>query len=255
MRKAFSKKKEDKPIGYATEAEAIRCCLICGKSVPPRYLSYNDRWISGECPCEAAVRRKQEEERFYLKRHQELLQYAYDWAGSSFSLREHAKKTFENYNQQRFPDAYNVVRHFATHAVGTLVLYGSYGTGKSHLLAALCNRRIRLGLESRFVPSLVLFSALQDCRQREDNTERLLSRMRTTPLLILDDIDKAHWTDYREEVYTDILEARSLRDLPTAVSTNKLQELASYIGGAAASRLKIGQISVEMFGSDYRERL
>ena len=44
-------------------------------------------------------------------------------------------------------------------------------------------------------------------------------------------------------------------ELPTAISTNRIDELADDVGSAVCSRLKVGQIAVEMRGADDREEM
>jgi hypothetical protein len=73
-----------------------------------------------------------------------------------------------------------------------------------------------------------------------------------TLLLDFDDVDKAKRTDFREEVYFNIIDKRVICGRPIAISTNRLNELDQFIGGACVSRLSIGQIALEMVGADYR---
>jgi hypothetical protein len=85
--------------------------------------------------------------------------------------------------------------------------------------------------------------------QVNEENQALLDRCVNTPLLVIDDIDKAKHTDAREEVYFTIIDARTNAALPTAISTNRIEDLADYVGGAVCSRLKVGQIAVEMTGA------
>lgn len=146
---------------------------------------------------------------------------------------------------------------FANDPFGVLVLHGTYGTGKTHLLAAVGNKVLRnkKPMESLFTTSPKLFGAIQDRIQRGEEYYSLIDSAVRTPLLIIDDIDKAKWTEFREEIYFSIIDDRIKDRKPIAISTNRLDELASFVGGAVCSRLKTCQIEAEMIGIDYREEI
>jgi DNA replication protein DnaC len=76
-----------------------------------------------------------------------------------------------------------------------------------------------------------------------------------TNLLVIYDLDKAKHSEFREEIYFEIIDERVKAGRPIAISTNRLDAIEDYVGGAVCSRLKIGQIPVEMRGVDYRENM
>src|SRR5437879_5446898 len=164
------------------------------------------------------------------------------------------QKTFENFDSRKQPKAYQSAKMFASYLKGTFVLDGTYGTGKTHLLAAICNAALRSEkpITSLFTTSATLFAAIQKRIGNNEDFQGLIQRAVLTPLLCLDDIDKTKWTEWREEIYFAIVDERTRRGLPIAISTNKLDDLHKYTGGAVASRLKIGQIPVVLIGEDYR---
>src|SRR5260221_380998 len=156
----------------------------------------------------------------------------------------------------RSPGAFQTVRDFMDLLAGSLVLHGPFGTGKTHLLAALCNHILK---EKKrpclFASAPNLFSAIQTRIQNDQDPSKLIYYAINAPLLALDDIDKLKPTDFRLDTYFEIIDGRVKAGRPTAISTNRLSELATFVGGAVASRLKIGQIAEEMIGVDYREGL
>lgn len=201
---------------------------------------------------------RQERERRERQQQQALrrkrIEDAYNWLFNSRSdviLRE---KTFSNFDASKQPQAYQITRDFLDIMQGTFILHGTYGTGKTHLLAALCNQLIDNGVSARFTTAPKLFAAIQK-GINQDGYEQIILRAIGTPLLIIDDIDKAHATEFRQEIYFDILDERVKHNRPTAISTNRLDDLGEIIGGASMSRLKIGQIALKMIGEDYRETL
>lgn len=191
--------------------------------------------------------RKEEEARLLRAR----FRSAYLWLGSTWG--DNLKtKTLENFDVSRQSEAVDAIHIFLRDLTGTLVLYGPFGVGKTHLLAALCNQLVHKGETPHFATSPNLFTAIQyRVRNNQDYNDILVSAS-TCNLLILDDIDKAKWSEFREEIYFAIIDTRVNRGLPTAISTNRLTELASFVGGAVASRLSVGQLAVAMKGEDYR---
>jgi DNA replication protein DnaC len=208
------------------------------------------------CPCQEKEKERKEKE----ERRQEWVgmqaSRIYSWLGSRWSDPSLAKKTFENFDAARQPEAYRLTQSYAANPDGTLVLYGTFGTGKTHLLAAVCNEAImKHGKTSLFATSPELFGAIQQKIAHNEDYYELVERAIKTPLLVIDDIDKSKWSEFREEIYFAIIDKRTKRELPTAISTNRLDQLASFVGGAVCSRLQIGQIAIPMDGEDYREEL
>lgn len=179
---------------------------------------------------------------------------AYLWLGSTWG--DGLKvKTLENFDATRQPEAVEALKIFSKDLTGTLIFYGSFGVGKTHLLAALCNQLVHAGETPRFATSPNLFAAIQHRMRNNQDYNDILVSASTSKLLILDDVDKAKWSEFREEIYFAIIDTRVNRGLPTALSTNRLTELAGFMGGAVASRLSIGQLAVEMKGEDYRPQV
>jgi len=74
-----------------------------------------------------------------------------------------------------------------------------------------------------------------------------------TPLLVIDDIDKARPTDFKMDTYFLILDERYKAKRPTIISTNREDSLAEYVGEAVAySRFMRKLTVIEMVGDDYR---
>lgn len=216
------------------------------------------RYHRGMCPCEREAQKKNRELReqhVRMRRVEALRSDTFGWLGKAWTDAGLEVKTFANFDQARQPEAFATVKSFQDIMRGTLVLHGSFGTGKTHLLAALCNTLHEQDKACLFANVTKLFAAIQDRVSRQASYVSLLNRAMYTPFLVLDDIDKAKATDFRQEIYFAIMDERTRRELPTAISTNRLAELENLVGGAVCSRFKIGQIGIEMTGSDYREEL
>jgi DNA replication protein DnaC len=207
------------------------------------------------CACELANRHKQREAEERREEREAHIKWTYEWLGPRWDDRALARKTFEVFDASRQPVAYESVRLFVLHMKGTLVLHGTFGTGKTHLLAALCNELRNCDKQSLFTTAPKLFGAINAMIANHEDYSPLLRRASRTPLLAIDDIDKAKHSPFREEIYFSIVDERVKRGLPIALSTNKLDDLEEFVGGAVASRLKVGQQPIEMVGDDYREGL
>jgi DNA replication protein DnaC len=227
----------------------------CGV-IQPRV--FNGKVFRRSCPCEDATHRRllhQEERRKWLREQED---YTFGWLGARWSDRPLLQKTLLNFEQERQPVAYEAVVAFAEEMSGTLILYGPFGTGKTHLLAALCNKirtREINPQSSRFVTAPKLFHAIQERIGLNEPSSSLIVQAIRAPLLVIDDIDKANPSAFREEVYFEIIDERTKAGRPLALSTNRMEDLALFVGGACASRLQIGQVAIEMAGSDYRRLL
>lgn len=227
-----------------------RECETCG-TVPP-YRLPSGRLIRGTCDCEREARR------LLIMRQQHQAWTAnqtldtYGWLGKDFTDLSYVDKLFETFQPERQQKAYNAAREFALDPVGNFVLYGDYGTGKTHLLAAICNELRCREVASRFCKASKLFHAMQQAIGHHEDSYILMRKAIGTPLLVFDDADKANPSEWRNEMILEIFDERATHGRPIALSTNKLTELARYIGGAACSRLSIGQIAVEMTGADFR---
>ena len=238
-------------IGSENRPEEPWECPQCGVIQPIRLPT--GRYIRRSCECERAARRQ------LLLREQRkawMTQQATDtfhWlTGAHNSDMPLVEKTFENFQAERQPEAFQTAREFAFDPQGVLVLYGSYGTGKTHLLAAICNELRLREVASRFVMAPKLHRAIADCYQHNEDTGPIMRKAIMTPLLVIDDVGASKWTETRQETYEMIIEERTKHNRPIALSTNHLDKLADFVGGRACSRLSIGQIAVEMTGPDFR---
>lgn len=241
--------------------EAIWTCPTCGV-IQPIQLSFYGSTRYARRPCTCEEKAKQEQEHALLLAEQRRVyqeaqsNHIYCWLGREWSDSSLREKTFEMFDPDLQPKAYDAAQVFTEDLKGTLVLYGTYGTGKTHLLAAICNDILkRRNIPSVFTSAPVLFRAIQARIAQNVGHEDIIKKAINARLLVIDDVDKANHTPARESIYFTIIDERVKAGRPIAISTNKLNELAQYVGGAACSRLKIGQIPVAMNGDDYRVSL
>ncbi len=111
---------------------------------------------------------------------------------------------------------------FAEDPKGWLVLLGESYCGKTHLAAAIGNYRIALGGQAILVEVLDLLDYLrQTFRPASDvSFDRRFYEIRTTPLLILDDLKESGTSSvWAEEKLYQILNYRYYANLPTVITS------------------------------------
>ncbi|MGZ3626538.1 MAG: DnaA ATPase domain-containing protein [Ktedonobacteraceae bacterium] len=232
-------------------AEKTWMCQTCGV-VPPIALA--DGWFARRlCRCERAAFDARQLHQLQEEQRQVRTALTYTWLGRAWSEPGLAAKTFATFRGERQPDAYELAQAFAAETVGTLALYGSYGSGKTHLLAAIANAVASSGRICRFASVVSLFDALQERIQIGQDYHELLRKAIEAPLLVLDDLDKLKPSEFREETLYKLLNGRCNAGLPLAISSNNApNDLERWVGSAGRSRLMQGLIPVPMNGPDYR---
>ncbi len=244
-------------------AEKTWTCPTCG-IVPP--LAFADGWYARRpCACERAAREAEETRQLAAELALARQALTYTWLGRAWAEPALASNTFATFQRERQPVAVATTRAFveavvqeppqavATRPQVTLALYGSYGTGKTHLLAAIANAVSAAGRSCRFASTTLLFGAIQERLAHKMDYLDLYRRAIAAPLLLLDDVDKLKPSEFREETLYTILNGRSVAGLPLAITSNRPpDELTPWVGGAGCSRLMAGLIPVPMEGPDYR---
>jgi DNA replication protein DnaC len=134
-------------------------------------------------------------------------------------MREYERLSSED--QQTLQKAFNAATQFAEEPQGWLVLIGGYGTGKTHLAAAIGNYRRAMGEEPIFV---VVPDLLDHLRAAFSPTslvsyDRRFEEVRSAPLLILDDLGTQSATPWAREKLYQLLNYRYNAKLPTVITT------------------------------------
>jgi DNA replication protein DnaC len=240
-------------MSYSTQARGIGdpACPVCGGL---GYVSYDlpdDHPDFGKLfPCECSQGRQYDER---LARLRQL--------GGLETLAEKRLDTFNpdgiglnEVERTNLRNAFETVLAYAEDPHGWLVLRGGYGAGKTHLAAAIANRRLELGYEAVFVSVPDLLDHLRATYRSElDETyNSRFEQVRNTPLLVLDDLGVESPTNWAMEKLYQIFNHRYNAGLATVVTTNhELEDLERRL----RSRLSdpdLPSVVVSITARDYR---
>lgn len=122
--------------------------------------------------------------------------------------------------------AFETARTFAEDPEGWLLFTGSYGSGKTHLAAAIAHERLMHGEPALFmvVPDLLDHLRATFSPNSEVSYDELFEQVRTTPLLILDDLGAQSASQWAQEKLFQLLNHRYNAHLPTVITTNQRLE-------------------------------
>jgi DNA replication protein DnaC len=118
--------------------------------------------------------------------------------------------------------AYDRARAYAEDVNGWLLFQGSYGSGKTHLAVAIANHRLSLGEKVLFITVPDLLDHLRATYGPTSQVEydELFDRVRTFPLLVLDDLGTESATSWAQEKLYQLINHRYLHRLATVITTN-----------------------------------
>lgn len=145
--------------------------------------------------------------------------------------------TFQNFDmramelqgeeRQQLWNAVNSVKQFASDPSGWLALIGPYGVGKTHLAAAVANRRVAAGNTALFivVPDLLDHLRATFSPNSLVRYDKRFEHIRRTPLLVLDDLGTHSATPWAEEKLFQLFNYRYMARLPTVITLNSVDDV------------------------------
>ena len=154
-------------------------------------------------------------------------------------------------------DAYNACVEFCdgyTQDSRGIRLIGSYGSGKTHLAAAIVHRMAEQGIGGMFVVVPELLRAIRrGYNSQSADADKLVNIAETSPLLVLDDLGAEKPSEWVSEQLYVIINRRYENMLPTIITTNcTTQELVERIGQRTVSRIIEMTTPVKLTAKDYR---
>ena len=170
-----------------------------------------------------------------------------------------ATRTFDSFKAERDPRAYEQCLAYAEQdgfdkERNSLMIIGEYGTGKTHLAAAISNYLIDKGIPVLFD---TFSNHLNKLKAEFDTDKRTyLQQMKQIPMLILDDVGKEKQTDWTRSVMFDVINYRYEHMTPIVITSNLgTKQLEEYLGGACYSRMCEMCRGVKTVGDDYRRHI
>jgi len=125
--------------------------------------------------------------------------------------------------QRNLRQAYDRALAYAKEPSGWLVFKGGYGSGKTHLAAAIANQCISDSLPVIFVNTPDLLDHLRATFSPTSATgyDERFEQMRNAPLLVLDDLGSQANSEWGQEKLYQIFNHRYNAQLPTVITTNE----------------------------------
>jgi len=138
---------------------------------------------------------------------------------ANFSLRE--DESLEAGMVKSLEKANRAALAFSEKPNGWLVITGSYGCGKTHLAAAIANSRAGMGKPPIFVTAPDLFDHLRATFSPTSTVsyDRRFDKIRTAPLLILDDLSTRSVSTWVREKLYQLFNYRYNAEMPTVITT------------------------------------
>lgn len=142
--------------------------------------------------------------------------------------------------RENLAQAFHLAKEFAQNPRGWLVLQGGNGCGKTHLAAAIGNYRTALGWPALFVTVIEFLDHLRATfnPQSPVRYDELFEKMKTAPLLILDDFGEQTSTPWAQAKLYQLINFRYNAQLPTVFTTClSLDEIESRGESRMTSRM------------------
>ncbi len=179
-------------------------------------------------------------------------------------LADYADKTFDNFSnkgrmglgdeqEKSLTVARSHAEQFANDLKGWLLFCGGYGSGKTHLAAAIANHASRLGIPTLFLTVPDLLDTLRSSYgSNDDPYASRFEEIRNVQLLVLDNLWTQNATSWAQEKLFQLFDHRYVKRLPTVVTTDMdLEEL----DGRIRSRLQDPELVtvLKINAPDYRQ--
>lgn len=243
------------------------CCPHCGKEKIPQTTELLGTiiTITLPCSCEIQVYEKEMQRIKNYEKYQRQRQMRKN-SGLDGAARE---LTFANFKPRPGADeALQMAREFVDkwnqrlQAGEGFTLAGTYGSGKSHLAAAVIHELIKRGVSAAYQPVAELLKrvrATYDGSARESEAQ-VLEWLQSVQCLALDDIGAQKQTQWAEEFIFTVLDHRYRRRLPTIITTNCTaidgeNSLSDVLGERVTDRLLERNIFVRVKATSYRREV
>jgi len=134
------------------------------------------------------------------------------------------------------------------------VIYGSNGTGKTHLAFATCRNQVKQGVNAGYVLAFDFFNKIRKSFS-DGTTENIMDKYSNYQLLVIDEIDKTQGTPTEFMYLYSLINERYNYMRSTILITNaKPDEFAAIIGQSALDRVASEGKIIDLTGDNYRQK-
>jgi hypothetical protein len=163
-------------------------------------------------------------------------------------------------------EAVRVAREALKNPRGFLTFWGSWGTGKTYLLAAIVNEAVKKGMSALYTTVARMLDDLRETfsEDRQESYSQVWHKFASVRILALDELEKFNTTEWAEEKFFEVIEHRynNADRMLTVFATNsevghgKRVIDRTRFPGYLESRLMDGRFKViHIGGGDIRPKL
>lgn len=150
-------------------------------------------------------------------------------------------------DQKNLADVLNFTRQYAANPQGWLMILGPYGSGKTHLAAAIANYQRERGTNVIFttIPDLMDYLRMTFNNSMTVSLHQRFQTVLNAPLLVLDDLRAEQSSAWVREKLFQIIEYRYTGQLPTVLTTaSQLDDLDDRIATRLIDRRRCQIIAI-----------
>lgn len=208
---------------------------------------------TGAMPCKCVQEKQKIRQRLKAGLSPEMWEYRFDRFSLTYYSKEicYPEKSITYYQGARraLQAAKEFIQEFTQDPqTSGLMLVGPVGSGKTYLAAAICNALLDRQIDIQF---LVVPDFLDELRasfrrplwvanrnEELDDNEPLIERVRSVPLLVLDDLGAHNYTEWTRNTLYTLLNYRLNYRLPVIITTNLgWREMDEVLGERITSRI------------------
>lgn len=226
-------KANEKQLELKNNKPADVICKNCKNKCNPVFIDFVG-WKTFCSHCEAKQQQKLHQEN-EIKRIQREIQSA----GLKGNLSSYTFTNFKTDKYEKQLDLVSKVLKSQNQRKG-LFLYGSPGSGKTHLACAITNKIITENLGSvKFIQTIDLLLEIKRAFNSQEITELdIIEKYTSATYLVLDDIGVEKRSDWTFTVFYKIINDRYISNLPTIITSNcSLDDLDKHFDERIVSRI------------------
>nr|WP_068792316.1 ATP-binding protein [Brevibacillus laterosporus] len=256
MKQVINNVVQQNSMNFLSDQEYV--CPHCKRVVPKKEVEIfgKKKLVQPICECEAKAA-KEEMRRF--TEHQQRKEIERRFSISALGKR-FEESTFDTFIQREgsemaFKQAKKYAFEFEQSGSLSLMLWGTYGNGKSRLAASVANYLKESGKTVVFqsVPELLERIRHTFNKKNAETEQQIMTALLQCDLLILDDIGAEKVTDWVNDVLFRVIDGRYRKQLPTLYTSNlKPSELDEKLGSRIYDRILETCIPIQNKASSYR---